>query len=268
MIWDVLKTRKYGHGIERFLEDNKDAIARGTRDLFGKDIGIFDPMFDFIVDEEGVDTLVKMGGNPSRVRVEFLRTRESGSRGAFTIYDVVRIVTRCLYHGAKIDEEELGVGDLQFHRESVMSCRLTKSVYMISKRSAKYLHAEKRKFQFWARYRPEFYTLESGTFEDSEGYYQVDGLRRSTKVFAADGREVDILYMTSHRSDSQWMEDERAFGKFDRTSRILVSCIRNANRPFPRQVKAFKRNADERKALKSFLFALELNLTKKVLEYV
>lgn len=249
----VFGTRKNGQQIKKFIQDNQDAISGFN----------FDVLFDFIIDEEGVDALVEMGGNPSNLDIQDLES--IAGKSGLNVFDICRIVVRCLYHGAHFEEGV--VEDIQLYKESVLSCRVSMSLYQRCKRSVKYLNTEKERLQFWAKYKPEFYTRDDGSTTDSNGYYHF-GDRDSTTVFASNGKQVDRLYMVSTRSDKQWMEDEREFGKYDRTHRILVSCIRNANKGFSRQVKKFKTVEDDNKTLKSFMLALDLNLAKSVIRFL
>lgn len=137
------------HEVPRRSDDGDSPNFRGIiackshLDRLQMDLSQF---FDYAVDEEAVDALVYLGGNPSVSEGKIF-----GSGDCSTLCR--RNITRRLYHGAKgLDMHDLK--DALYWTENNRG-------FQASGRRAYYLKVEIQKFSFWFKHKPSLLSTEA-----------------------------------------------------------------------------------------------------------
>ena len=226
------------------------------------------PFFDWCIDEEAVDALVSMGGDPSVTGGVF------AGLDTWTIFKY-RNITRRLYHGAK----NLGRKDLEFAFRAYSSSAFGYSgTRILSRRRRYYLGVDKEKFDFWLKYKPSVYDLEPIQYHPFEGVlaYHTGAMlevevRYHRPMFAlfSGSTQIKTIFTKKRLNLEEWVDSEMAFGEFHRKSLILVDCIRAASRD-----KRTTRRGDKRRrveglrSLRSFLHDLPLEVSRKIIRYL
>lgn len=157
--------------------------------------------FDDGKDEEAVDALLCLGGNPST------------TRGATFAYNRAplfahRNILRRLYHGATGLEEE----DLE-RTWKFMSRQFCKETRFVSHRRGYYLGVEKQKLDFWAKYMPSLFSHEPCQSESIEGgmvYMEAGpGITFYRPAIALQaGKVLKKVYMKKYPGFREWEQAE------------------------------------------------------------
>lgn len=217
----------------------------------GLDVSQF---FDYCIDEEAVDALVVLGGNPSVTKGDFFSGVGPPFRGT-------RNITRRLYHGASgLNEKDLKMAK----RWTVILLP-----FGISKRRSYYLGVDKKKLEFWLKYKPSLFSEEETQSTPVLGGNAVAGdgpnmiHYRPVVELRTGNTLITRIYTTRHMSVSDWVDAERAFGRYHRTANILVSCIRSE-----KKYRIQKKAKTQSMELKCFMYRLPLGVAKNVIGFL
>ena len=117
---------------------------------------------DFCIDEEAIDALVSIGGNPSCFN--------TSRRFVNNYIDRSRTLVRRMYHGAgPIPSCFLADGYMSL--TSIFTSRMTVQLVKSCSRNPKYERLENEKFKFWAQNYPKFVKEDVTMLPDRDGNY-------------------------------------------------------------------------------------------------
>lgn len=214
--------------------------STGIKDAFKGKESESSIYMDMAIDEEAIDSLVEIGGNPSfQVKTDI----------NLNIVDLTRTVIRRLYHGATgLDEEKLR--DVHYNKERFYkSCT---NVYMtgIAERRSKYYKTECDKLDFFVNHIPEIFTYE---FSKDAYTYQVNNPKW----------EFKYVYFNSHISYEKWIEYEHMFGRYHRRKHVLINCIRYNNRHSTKV-----QRVSEKYPLRSCMNRSGMDVVRNIMSYI
>lgn len=223
--------RCFGSLVKAVREINNYSDIRECVEECIKEKCDFSLAFDYCVDEVAVDSLVCLGGNPSKTEGVFEKFENIAA------WQACLNVRRRLYHGADLKKEDLEkakeMGDF-LSRANLFSHRTTPP----PARKKYYFDVDVEKLDFWKRFKPSVYTdvstqehsVEGGG--DSQWISMRNGVELYTRpsVHVVKGKKtLRTLYMTKYLSIDEWEQAEKAFGRYyRRTVLITLGCRRNA----------------------------------------
>ena len=224
-LFEAVQTRKNSTGI-------KDAFkGKQSESSF---------YMDMAIDEEAIDSLVQMGGNPS-----------FGVHTKFNIdtIDLTRTTIRRLYHGAaEIDKRKL----LGAYYMKELFYTSTSSVYKTGKavRRIKYYKTECDKFDFLVHHFPNVFTYE---FSRHAYRFQINNPKW----------EFKYVYSNSPVLLEDWVKYELAFGRFDRIKHVLINCVRNDKRKITR-----KKRVLDKYQLRDNMHGIGMDMVRNIISYI
>lgn len=243
---DILKTLKPTAEImdpEQVYTDFAEVVGtrKNTENIIAKFSGkskeFVSKYMDFCVDEEAIDALVGLGGDPSCFN----------GRSHLNYIDRSRTFVRRLYHGAtKIPT--IIVMDAYMALTSIFTSRMTVAMVKMSTRNAKYGRVENEKFDYWLENFP-------GTFKEHVDIHQNQTLGEfssKTRIRLPRGGKDKYLYYScdlvvdgesSLKTElSYWVKYELAFGAYHR-AKISAKKIKQE----AAKARAEKRNAKRKR---------------------
>lgn len=195
---------------------------------------------DMAIDEEAIDSLVQMGGNPSFG----VQTKIN-----MNMIDLTRTTIRRLYHGgAEIDREKLSCA---FYTKELFYTS-TRSIYMTGKadRRIKYYKTECDKFDFLVNHFPNIFTYDLSRYAYR---FQINNPKW----------EFKYIYSNSPVSLEDWVKYELEFGRFDRIKHVLINCVRNDTRKIKRG-----KQFSEKYPLRSKMHHVGMDVARHIISYI
>ena len=199
-------------------KDFVDAVATrrnfgGIIDKFsGLPVGQISLYMDHCIDEEAIDALVSLGGDPSCFRVWFI----------YNYIDRSRTLVRRLYHGAD-NILDIIVEDGYRTLTTIFTTRMTNQMEKNSCRNAKYGRIENEKFEYFLKHFPRKFNMDG----DGRIVERENGLKElvfpTTKeneciTLPRSGRKLIYHRISGDREDDviDWFSCEGAFGEYHR----------------------------------------------------
>ena len=247
-IYDAIKIRRNKKGI---LESGQGVSPR-----------VLSICMDLCIDEEAIDSLVELGGDPSCVTMGYIDYDLS-------IVDHARVMTRRMYHGAIFPES--CILDAYKFKDMFDLSKVTESMVKRAVRRKKYEKVEEEKFDYWTREFPYLFTHQDDV-ADIGSDYSLYKYRESWSLYRP-GKVNKVVYLPFEDityvnpvggkiSPIEWMMCEVAFGKYHRQFNIVLHCIRSSKR------KDTKKPRVSKSPLKNGLDLIGLDLSRLILSYV